>query len=383
MINKVGYDACVTCRACMAACPKQCISFADEYESFLYPVIDNDKCVQCGLCEKVCPANQEMSRNLPRELWAAKSKDNAIKKMSSSGGIFYVIADAFIRGGGVVVGAAFDEQFRVKHVVAETTEQLVALCGSKYVQSDVSFAYGEIKNYLLQGEKVLFVGTSCQTAAIATSFQNNRNRDNLFLIDFICHGIVSEQVFEHYLAYLKKKYRSAITSFAFRNKNAGWLNSGVVVQFENGKTYHAPLSKDLYMQGYFHNLNLRASCASCAYKDGKSQSDLTLGDFWGVESLYPEFYDYYGNSVVICNTQLGEILMKTAWDKIDCIPIQIHDVLKYNMGFAKPFPASDDRDAYFMEAKRKGYIIPLEKYLYGTGVRYLKNRAKQLLRGSK
>ena len=43
-------EACISCGACAAACPMQCISQGeDRYE------IDKEKCIGCGTCAATCP----------------------------------------------------------------------------------------------------------------------------------------------------------------------------------------------------------------------------------------------------------------------------------------------------------------------------------------
>lgn len=43
-------DKCISCGACAAECPVQCISQGeDKY------IIDKDSCIGCGTCAGVCP----------------------------------------------------------------------------------------------------------------------------------------------------------------------------------------------------------------------------------------------------------------------------------------------------------------------------------------
>lgn len=377
MINKVKIDDCVLCGNCFDKCPKQCITFSKKYCSFSYPEIDMDKCIKCNLCERVCPAIQEQERKVPDQYFGVKNRDEKILKLSSSGGVFFAIAKKIIKNGGVVVGATFDENIRVTHQMVDRVEDLKKLCGSKYVQSDIKNVFADMKKALLQQKKILFVGCPCQTASVKAYFASDIK--NIYLMDFICHGIVSAEIFEEYKRYLEKKYRSPIKSFEFRNKKDGWLFSGPSVEFENGKRYSSPLSKDLYMQGYFSNLNLKESCYKCKFKNYKSESDITVGDFWGVEKIYPEFYEYYGNSIVIINTEKGSRIFEDCSDEFVIKEIDEEDILKYNGGLKKPFAMSEERAEYFDRAKKIGYIKPLEKYLYGSGLKNLKNKIKRLL----
>ena len=49
MAYKIG-DACISCGACEAECPVECISAGDD----IY-VINPDECIECGACNSVCP----------------------------------------------------------------------------------------------------------------------------------------------------------------------------------------------------------------------------------------------------------------------------------------------------------------------------------------
>ena len=45
-------DACISCGACEAACPVECISAGDD----IY-VIDANECLSCGACAGTCPVD--------------------------------------------------------------------------------------------------------------------------------------------------------------------------------------------------------------------------------------------------------------------------------------------------------------------------------------
>lgn len=51
-------EACISCGACAAACPVQCIKAGDErYE------IDESLCIGCGTCASVCPVGAPIQMN--------------------------------------------------------------------------------------------------------------------------------------------------------------------------------------------------------------------------------------------------------------------------------------------------------------------------------
>lgn len=197
MIKLEKKSDCCGCAACVQRCPKQCISMQEDEEGFLYPAVDKESCIDCGLCEKVCPILSPSSPHLPHYIYAAKSKDEHIRKHSSSGGVFTLLAEQTINAGGVVFGARFDEKWDVVHDYSETLEGLSAFRGSKYVQSSIDQSYKQVESFLRGGRLVLFSGTPCQIAGLKRFLR--KDYENLTTVDFICHGVPSPKVWRMYL----------------------------------------------------------------------------------------------------------------------------------------------------------------------------------------
>ena len=57
---------------------------------------------------------------------------------------------------------------------------------------------------------------------------------------------------------------------------------------------------------------IRPSCYSCEFCTTKRNSDFTLGDFWGIEKVKPDFDDGMGTSLVLCHTQKAKFI----WENI-------------------------------------------------------------------
>lgn len=284
--------------------------------------------------------------------YIAKNKNEKEKKNSSSGGMFSVFANYIIENNGIVCGAVYNDDMKVVHTIVDNKDALSKLRGSKYVQSDIGDCYKKIKNALIEEKKVLFVGCPCQTAALRTYLKKDYPRQ-LFVVDFICHGILSQNLFDDYIEYLGNKFRSKVVSFNFRDKTDGWAETGPKVVFENGKSKHWPLYEDTYMQGYFKSLCMKQSCYTCKYKNYHSGSDITISDYWGCENNNPEFYDFYGVSAVIIQTENGKILFNNVLNEIDYLNVPIENIIKYNEGLIKPFAEGTNRKQ-FLELVENG-----------------------------
>lgn len=307
MINVIDKHNCCGCSACVQSCPKQCISFDEDDQGFRYPLVNKELCIDCGLCEKVCPClNQNVgstgspTARKPLKVYAAISLNEDIRMKSSSGGIFTMLAEAIIDEGGVVFGARFDENWEVIHDYTEAKEGLAAFRGSKYVQSRIGKTYIQTRDFLKQGRKVLFSGTSCQIAGLEKFLR--KEYDNLMTVDVVCHGVPSPLIWRKYLAMTKNV--SELTSISMKDKSTGWRQYSYTFETISGKG--SELAKDnKYQLAFTQNLILRLSCFNCPAKAGKSGSDITLADYWGIEHIAPQIDDNKGTSFVCANTSKG------------------------------------------------------------------------------
>ena len=64
--------------------------------------------------EKVCPIPNDLSIDNSPKAYACFNRNENIRKESSSGGVFTLLASYVIDCGGVVYGAAFSDDFQVK-----------------------------------------------------------------------------------------------------------------------------------------------------------------------------------------------------------------------------------------------------------------------------
>lgn len=376
MIDRVTIEQCSLCGACMDACPTASISFSKEHCGFFYPQIDSSKCVKCGRCAAVCPVLNLPAQTLPRNSYEAKNKNKELRISSSSGGVFSALAGFVIKNGGTVIGAQYDADWMVRHTLARDFCELSKLRGSKYVQSDTAGIYAKAFAELSLGRTVLFSGCPCQCAALRSFLKGKYYSGKLFIIDFVCHGILSETLFHEYLSFLEKKAKSKIISFQFRDKAYGWLDSGPKIVFKNGRTMSWPLYEDIYMQGYFQSICMKESCHSCFYKNFHSASDITMGDFWGADIIDPGFYEKQGVSLVLIQTAAGEDLFHNIKQDLNYKSLPLEKIAAYNQGIFRPFAAGEKRKAYFDLAEKMGYFYALKK----TTRKSLYERAKRVYR---
>lgn len=374
--NKVD---CCGCSACTMKCPKHCITMQADNEGFLYPVVNKEDCIDCGLCEKVCHELHPYEQRKPLNVYAAINNDEEIRLKSSSGGIFYLLAEKTISEGGVVFGARFDDEWQVMLDYAETPEGVQPFMGSKYVQARTANAYKDAETFLKQGRKVLFSGSPCQIAGLHHYLR--KEYENLTTVDFVCHGVPSPKVWQRYLDEVVTSGKQAINDVKFRNKSNGWNKFNFVLSYNNEEKSYSLCSwhqQNHYMRAFLSDMILRPSCHECRAKQGSSHSDITIADFWGIHIEMPEMDDDKGTGLVLVNTEKGRNALD--WSKVTKKESSIEVASKYNGGLSsltKPHPKRAD---FFVALDESSSVIDLiDKSLRPT----LKKRFRMALRNYK
>ena len=353
MINITNKSKCCGCTACMAVCPKHCISMRQDEEGFFYPVVDEMSCIDCGMCEKVCQYLHHSTRREPIEVVAAKTKDVSMRLASSSGGIFTMLAEAVIKQHGVVFGVRFDENWNAVHDCAETVDGLASFRGSKYLQSDMGDCYARAKEFLESGRVVLFTGTPCQIRGLKNFLR--KDYDNLLAVDVICHGVPSSKVWQKYLK--ETSGDCNVVSVNFRDKRQGWRKYNISLSVisdkcSNTQEISSTFGENVYMQAFLSDLSLRPSCFGCQAKAGMSGSDLTIGDYWGIGKVLPGFDDDTGASVVIAYTKKGEEWLGKL--DCDCRPTSFEAALRNNQAIISSVSKPAYRDYFFKRFVKTG-----------------------------
>lgn len=393
MINITDKKNCSGCKACYNICPRNCIELKVDQEGFWYPKVNEDKCVECGLCEKVCPEINIYKNNsayVEPTCIAAWNKDKSVRANSSSGGVFTSIAEWILDNDGVVFGAAYDRSHKVIHTEVHSIEDLSELRGSKYVQSDINNTYNRAKKYLKTGRSVLFTGTPCQIAGLYNFLQ--KEYAHLYTCDIVCHGVPSPIVFQKYKQNLEGSYNSRIQKIDFRNKKSGWKSYCVAIQFENHREYSKTFVNDVYMKGFLRNYYLRPSCYSCSYAKLPRISDITLGDFWGIVSKYPELDDDGGTSLLLINTDKGKAMLEACKNNIEQHECDLEVAVQGNPSIISSVKEPKKRRMFFEDLHNMDFDYVIKKYMSAEAfterviifavrvLRFIKKRIRILLK---
>jgi len=323
----------------------------NDFEGFFYPLVDKDSCIECGLCEEVCPILNKRENDVVRYdqvlVYAAYNTNQDVRLDSTSGGIFSALAEKMFDLGGSVGGAVYNDDHTVSHILTSERNRLPDLRSSKYLQSFTENLFTDVKIKLRNNEKVLVCGTPCQISGLYAYL--DQDYDNLITCDFICRGVNSPKVFFKYMEMLEKRFGARAKKIKFKDKTYGWHRFSMKVDFENGKSYCKDRYNDLFFIGYLHSGNFaRPSCYKCQFKGFPQKSDITLGDFWGIENIDPSMDQDRGTSLVMVNSDKGLAFLEGLGETIVKKEFEIADAEPGNAAINKSLEAKkNDRKAFF------------------------------------
>ena len=347
-----GGKLCFGCGACAAACPLKGLRMIVDADGFAYPRIDFSLCRNCGKCRMACPVN--FDDVLPKgdsEFFTVRHQSRDIRGANTSGGAFTALSDVVLSRGGAVVGAVWGPGFSVHHAVAFDAAGRDAMRGSKYVQSDSTGVFPEVRRILDEGGEVLFSGTPCQVAALY-SFMGGRP-ERLTTMDFICHGVPSPLVFQDYLREMEKRQGASIASVRCRDQRLGSVPMRMGIDFADGSSYLDDCEHDPYFRLYLSGIINRRTCSQCPYARLRRGSDLTVADNWRFAVLVPEWDDNTGVSTVLVNTPRGRALLERAADGLEIRTCRLQDVDQPCLHY--PSDEHPDRELFFRAWRKRGF----------------------------
>lgn len=308
-----NHNLCTGCSICNYVCPKDAITMRIDTYGFLRPFIDNSKCVNCNLCKKKCHINNNINsiNDISKQIcYAGYTKTEQSK--SYSGGISNAISSYVLYNNGIVYGCVMSIDKGPYHKRICDIDDLKAMQGSKYVQSDISGILKKLKEDVESGILVLFTGTPCQCAAVHSYI--NKKYDNLLLVDFVCHGVPSWNLLNENLHYLSKTKYNNISDIQFKKD----CKYGMYIDYKKGISIHKSTNSDPYTWAFHSGVTYRSSCYECRYASIHRVSDITLGDFWGYGKLAPTLLKTNRKkSLILINTNKGEFIFEEIKNTIE------------------------------------------------------------------
>ena len=366
-------EDCCGCKACRDICPKVAIDMIKTPNGFFYPIINQNLCIDCGLCKKVCPEN-EILRDITDHslLFSAYSKNIDVRKSGSSGGIFYELACLWLnsyKNNATVYGAAFFPDLTLRHTGVTNVDNLTLLLKSKYIESDTNQVYVKIREELKAQRYILFCGTPCQCAALR-KFLFNVDVSRLFVIDFLCHGVPSQDLFSKSINWLENKIGGKICKFEFRSKPIRKKRNNdhyfSYTYIKNGMEYQRnglPNWKFPYYSGYCRYNSFRSSCYDCQYASPDRIGDITLGDFWRLDTVDNIDDLDKGYSMVFANTIRGKEIIKSISKDVNLREFPLEVAVRLNPTYTKGAVKTKENQQSVIALSRLPFIQYQKSYM--------------------
>lgn len=377
-MNLFEKEECCGCTACYSICPRSAIVMERDEEGFYYPSVIEEKCINCHLCEQVCSFKRKMQSvkgSFP-SVYAARINDKEILKNSSSGGMFTVLSDVFLEEGNAVVCSIYDsEKYIVKYCLILNSIERDKARGSKYLKSDPGQIFKEVEEWLKDNptKQVVFFGMGCEVDGFNSYSKSKNFRDRVTLVDIICHGGSSPLIWSKYAQMYESKQDSKITLLDFKNKQIDWYHPVPLAVFANGLKQ----SISEYVNIFNSACAYRPSCYSCPYTNVIRDSDITIGDFWGIEKTHPDFYQPMGNSVILIHSNQGKDLFNKVKSRLCVVESNLEECKQPNL--YKPTEKPKNRDAFWSKMQEKGIRYVVKRYGKLSVAYRIKRRIRKLI----
>lgn len=367
---------CTGCAACFNVCPVSAIIMKENAKGFRFPEVNQNLCINCNKCQKVCPTYVEITSTTPEKtVYQGRLEDDEKLLQSSSGGAFTALAEYFLNNKGIVYGVSLDKELQASYKRVSTLDELVKLKGSKYVEPEVNNIFNSVIEDLALNKEVLFSGTPCVISGLLSVLQfNNINTINLVTCDILCHGVNSPEIYNDYLLYLKDKFDfDNNKGYTFRDKIKGWRTHGDNFFDSNGKLHFS----NYFITIFLKDLILRDSCYDCKYTNLDRITDITIGDFWGIEKVLPELDDNKGSSILLLNTNKGKALFKKI-SGFKASKISINECMQPVL--IRPTTKNSNYDSFWEYYKNNEFSKVINKYGKKSFIYKSKRKVKNLIK---
>lgn len=405
MIQICAHNDCTGCSACMNACSKSAILMIEEEPfGYIHPSINKDLCIDCGMCENVCPVNHPISAKFPVKAFAAICKDEKELTTSASGGASAAFSNYILNRKGVVFGCVQRDYVHIKHERIDSADNAYLLKGSKYVQSNINYTFKGARKDLIDGKKVLFLGTPCQVGALRSFL--HKDYDNLYTVDLCCHGVPSQKLLREDVKKVLKysdfpkdnddvlvSFREKILDTA---KHKGYfdvvwgthLSYGFFVEGKEGKRIDVRDKMDKflvnnYITAFMAGITFRENCFHCQYAKPERCSDITIADYWGIGKC--SIPTEKGISLILINTEKGQELFDASKKYLNYEERSVLEGINGNGQLQHPFLRPSEKDIFenlYTVDKEEAYKKSLLNYKNSYKNRYrnlyLKNKIKSM-----
>ena len=284
------------------------------------------------------------------KIYALRLKNKIELKESSSGGAFTAFSDVFLEEGNAIVSAIYNYQSnQMEFMLYTSKKERDNARGSKYMQAYPMNSFQEAESWIKKNnKKLLFIGTGCQAEGFRKFAEIKNIREKTLIMDIICHGTPSPKFWKKYI-------NKNIEYLTFKDKRNGWKSPTAYV-LSKGKQE----SITDYVSLFYKNYTLRPSCYSCPYTTLHRNIDITIGDFWGIDKVMPEFYSKEGNSLVLVHTEKGNDLFELVKDTVEWKESNEVDCLQPNL--LRPTEKPLDREKFWDDFHKKRITSMIKKY---------------------
>ena len=309
--------------------------------------------------------------------YAAFIKDKTTLLNSSSGGMFTALSDVFLETNNAIVCCIYNP------ITDEPELQLIRskverdnARGSKYIQSNAKNIYAESLKFLKENidKKILFFGTGCQAEAYIKFMRLKGLKSRIITTDIICHGVPSPKIWREYISMLKNQMGGdRVTYLSFRDKRTGWRSSSSIAKIDAKE-----VSVKNYKKYLYGPMTLRPSCYTCPFTKLSRDTDLTIGDFWGIEKNYPDMMNEDGVSIVIVHSLIGAELFEHVKEKIVWKETEISKSLQDNL--IKPTSYSPYRNVFMQYYQKNGFQKTLKLYADDSFLGKIKRKLLKIIK---
>lgn len=325
---------CIGCKACVEACPANCIEVKISSTGRDEAVISTQKCIHCDRCTKVCQFNNLIDLHDTFELYVVAATAESRNIRSTSSGIATLISRRFIEEGGAVVGVRWTKEKGAVYHIAESVEDIEEFRGSKYVYPDTTNLYKKVES-ILKHKKVLFIGIPCIVAAMKCYL--GKEYSNIFYIDLICHGAPQPSfLMDHLVEQGFDEYPDTVT---FR-EGEKYVLTAESKQIRYSREHY----RDVYTYGFLQGLIQKEYCFECKYSYEKRVGDITIGDAWNQKLLNTD-----RTSLVALNTDKGARLFALARSEMICAECDLGEYREEGQQLKGPTRKHENRSVFEKE----------------------------------